>query len=326
MHQRRLHDRPRSADRQVEPLDPGSRPATGPLGRCRPTVRPSNALALQSLAGNGAVAGAIGAASGPPTVQRWSLADLTDGLAEAAGTAWRAATTIYERAAAEVERKSRSATGEQADEYLRATPLIRRFVKAQVEDRALTVAGAIRFDDDTAFTAEYVAFSVELARKRADFDEMRTVDEAIAHVAGVNGFVRGDVVHIHKDRARAGTVVHESLHLYSAGFRRSMGKPVDEGVTEYFTRMVCRTNGILRVGVYDEHLAAVTRLVDRLPGGEDVLADAYFGGDMHRLRPAFDPDGGLPGTDQAAEGKRRFRMWRQHMRAKDFAAAGQLFD
>lgn len=42
---------------------------------------------------------------------------------------------------------------------------------------------------------------------------------------------------------------------------------VDEGATEYFTRTVYQSQGILRSGVYQDQYAAVTKLPDR--GGRE---------------------------------------------------------
>lgn len=289
--------------------------------RTRPVVLPSNALALQRLAGNGAVVRGIGS-PGPVAVQRWSLSDIGSGLADLAGSAWNA----YKRTVAEAERKSKSATGKQADEYLNTTPLIRRHVKMQVEARELTVAGSIRFEDDTTFTEAYITYRMRDNVPDADVDEIARVDELIERANLVRGFTDGDVIHIHKDRADAGTVIHEAMHLYSPNaFAKGMGKEPNEGVTEYFTRAVCGANGILRWGVYDEEHAAVVKLLGKLPGKEGVLADAFFFGDMDRLRPAFDPpDGDLGETERKAMGRQRFKTWRKLMKARDFDAAGAL--
>src|SRR5688500_4973941 len=123
MQQRRMQPRRRVEEREPQPaLGPGH-PLLGQPVRNPPVGPRSNVLALQRLAGNGAVRSALGP---PAPVQRWSLSDVTEGLADLAGKAWKGATTAYERAAAEVAKRTKSATGAQADEYLNATPVIKR--------------------------------------------------------------------------------------------------------------------------------------------------------------------------------------------------------
>ena len=323
------------AEGRPRPARHSAGPQVGVPARLPPLVLPSNALELQRLAGNRAVQQAVASRRQLAPVQRWSWDDLGaaagslwEGAGQAMSSAGQALTKAgkaMNRAAAAMEKKSASATGKQADSYLDATPLIRRYVQAQVEGRNLTVAGNIQFEDDTTFTRNYVTWMLR-EETAAGTDDPDTVQAAIARSALARGFVEDGKIHIHKGRAEAGTVIHESLHLYSPkSFKRKVKQQVNEGVTEYFTRIVCTTNGILRSGVYEKQLAAVQKLVDKLPGRDETLADAYFEGDAVRLRPAFDPkDDNLSDAERVAKGRKRLTVWLFHVENGDDALAGLM--
>jgi hypothetical protein len=105
----------------------------------------------------------------------------------------------------------------------------------------------------------------------------------------LNGFVdSNDRVWIHKDRGNAGTMIHEGLHKWSKEDVLDLSQPLNEGVTEYFTRKVCaaltppaavgRTN-------YQNNWAVSTSLVSLV--GETTVAAAYFDGDTDALEDAY---------------------------------------
>jgi hypothetical protein len=105
----------------------------------------------------------------------------------------------------------------------------------------------------------------------------------------LNGFVDSDDrVWIHKDRGNAGTMIHEGLHKWSKEDVLDLSQPLNEGVTEYFTRKVCaaltppaavgRTN-------YQQNWTVTTALVGLV--GEATVAAAYFDGDTDSLEDAY---------------------------------------
>jgi hypothetical protein len=105
----------------------------------------------------------------------------------------------------------------------------------------------------------------------------------------LNGFVDSDDrVWIHKDRGNAGTMIHEGLHKWSKDDVLDLSQPLNEGVTEYFTRKVCaaltppaavgRTN-------YQANWTVTSALVALV--GETCVAAAYFDGDADGLEDAY---------------------------------------
>ncbi len=122
----------------------------------------------------------------------------------------------------------------------------------------------------------------------------------------LNGFVDGDGRQwVRVLTANPGTPVHEAIHNYSQRDLIRTSQPLNEGVTEYFTRMVTdRTDDPTtpadeaaatasdRVRIYSGNLGFVERLVDVV--GEEVVAAAYFDGDVDRLEEAFLIETALP--------------------------------
>jgi hypothetical protein len=109
---------------------------------------------------------------------------------------------------------------------------------------------------------------------------------------------------IHRDRGGPGTAIHEGFHKYSSStLRDSMinahkggGSDVsnlDEGLTEYFTRLTINLGGYgFPRSSYPSQFDAVTKLEAKV--GEPVLARAFFDGDLPGLRVAFQVATGVP--------------------------------
>lgn len=122
----------------------------------------------------------------------------------------------------------------------------------------------------------------------------------------LNGFVDGDGRQwVRVLTANPGTPVHEAIHNYSQRDLIRTSQPLNEGVTEYFTRMVTDQTddpatatdeaaaiASQRVDIYSGNLRFVERLVDVV--GEDVVASAYFDGDVDRLKEVFLAETALP--------------------------------
>lgn len=122
----------------------------------------------------------------------------------------------------------------------------------------------------------------------------------------LNGFVdREGRQWVRATRANWGTPIHEAIHNYSEPELIRTSQPLNEGVTEYFTRLV--TDQIddpsttadeaadvadARTTIYASNLGFTERLVQIV--GEDVVAAAYFDGEVDELRTAFLIETGLP--------------------------------
>lgn len=99
-------------------------------------------------------------------------------------------------------------------------------------------------------------------------------------------------VWIEQDSGNAGTMVHEGTHKYSSPGLIDLSQPLNEGVTEYFTRIVCNAAGINIAGRtnYQDNWTTATKLVTLV--GEAVVASAYFDGDTDTLESTFISAGG----------------------------------
>lgn len=105
----------------------------------------------------------------------------------------------------------------------------------------------------------------------------------------INGFVdKEGRVWIHKDRGNPSTMIHEAIHKYSDNELIKHSQPLNEGVTEYFTRSVAQADSVPKIANrrnYEKNYRFVDALADMV--GEDVVASAYFDGDMDGLRDAY---------------------------------------
>jgi hypothetical protein len=189
------------------------------------------------------------------------------------------------------------AEGTSTDEYLNA------LVRLQVFE-AGTVTHTRAVDADSAIAAqlgELVAGAKGDGRQIAGM--VAVVGDDDFNAAGINhygatvwatkslnGFVDSDDrVWIHRDRGNAGTMIHEGLHKWSKDDVLDLSQPLNEGVTEYFTRKVCagmtppqavgRTN-------YQNNWSVTTALVSLV--GETTVAAAYFDGDTAGLQTAYE--------------------------------------
>jgi hypothetical protein len=140
------------------------------------------------------------------------------------------------------------------------------------------------------------------------FKRQWTKPELQPYIKTANAFV--DVnqpqrhIWIHRDRGGPGTAIHEGFHKYSSSALRDAminahkggGSDVsnlDEGLTEYFTRLTIRLGGYgFPRSSYPSQYKAVTKLEAAV--GEAVLASAYFDGDVRGLETAFQAAVGVP--------------------------------
>jgi hypothetical protein len=88
-----------------------------------------------------------------------------------------------------------------------------------------------------------------------------------------------------------GVEYHEAVHVLSHwAMPHVLGRDFTEGVTEYFARLIteplARAGRLVPAGAHEPQLAGVRALAG-LGIGPDILAGAYFGGDLHPLFAAF---------------------------------------
>jgi hypothetical protein len=109
--------------------------------------------------------------------------------------------------------------------------------------------------------------------------------------------------------------LHEGLHLHAADkWKGEMAASynINEGVTEFFTRKIGPAVGVERDdNSFLREYTSATHLV--AAAGEDVVAAAYFEGDLATLQQKIDKLGA--GT---------WRKWRRHLENNEFKLANAL--
>ena len=108
----------------------------------------------------------------------------------------------------------------------------------------------------------------------------------------LGGFVdREGRAFVHCIQADEGTMMHEAIHQYSnesiGGAINVLSHELNEGITEYFTRRVCRLAGISTPyrGSYPEAYLLVKLMVNKF--GVDIVGNAYFKGPPTILENTF---------------------------------------
>lgn len=102
----------------------------------------------------------------------------------------------------------------------------------------------------------------------------------------INGFVdSAGRIWVERNSGNPGTVIHEGLHKYSSdAVLTTLGFNVNEGMTEYFTRLICADLGITRTNYNNNH-ELITALAGKVT--KDVIASSYFDGGLEGLKTAF---------------------------------------
>jgi hypothetical protein len=140
-----------------------------------------------------------------------------------------------------------------------------------------------------------------------------TQAEAIAREPNINAFQDGTELHIHINRGETATTIHESVHSFSHdSYSRRVGSKANEGTTEYFTRVICTEQGIIRGNIYPDELRSVEKLV--ATSSREILAAAYFQGNIADLE----------NTINSAKGAGTFAQWITFMCHGQFASADAL--
>ena len=184
--------------------------------------------------------------------------------------------------------------GEAADDLIRQA-LPEEYLREAVGD-GRQAEGTLAIVDDVNFR---IAWEAHAAGTSRDPDRWQTL----------NGFVDDEGRQwVRVASANAGTPIHEAVHNYSEeALKDDVAQPLNEGVTEYFSRQVIPSlddptttvdegQQILRdrTNIYSQNTTFVDNLVAVV--GEDVVAAAYFDGDIDGLRDAY-----IEATNRPAE-------------------------
>ena len=249
---------------------------------------------------------------GDPRVRAPQMAAMRASLARAAqvGSGNRALRAMLLRdPPAAAPPKIAHKTGKEIDDALDASPYFAKLVEDK--HKAGTKAeGHVHIHDDAGFEAAYVKMA--LARTNPATGKVFTEDEARARSKNVNAFNDNGELHLHERRGEAGTAIHESMHLFAAGYSAKMGYNVSEGTTEFFARKLCKELKLTRGTFYAKQLASVEKLIST--AGEDVVAEAYFQGKHAELETALD----------AKKEAGTFAKWLTAMKASKYAEADGL--
>jgi hypothetical protein len=82
-------------------------------------------------------------------------------------------------------------------------------------------------------------------------------------------------------------MIHEGVHKYAADALIKSSQPLNEGVTEYFTRLVAdKANLSKGRRNYQQNYECAKALAEL--AGEEALAKAYFDGDIDQLKNTVD--------------------------------------
>ncbi|MFC4873932.1 DUF4157 domain-containing protein [Negadavirga shengliensis] len=223
------------------------------------------------------------------------------------------------------------------DYYLWVIVTLRmKFVGTVDHSEAVDADRAIR-----THLAAYVAGAVADSRQIEGI--VAVVDDTNWNIAGVhrygaavwatkniNGFVDLEGrVWIHQDKGNPGTMVHEAMHKYSTDVLIHISQPLNEGVTEYFTRIVCNADGIDISGRtnYNSNRNTAEKLINMSGIGEALVARAYFDGETDALKTAFilskiiSPTTPVSGLERLSRATSDWDQFIQATKDKDWATA-----
>ena len=221
--------------------------------------------------------------------------------------------TMLERSAAG-GREVDHTTGAEMDAYVQGDEFFNYYIQSSFDGQGNGVDGQIHILDAAAFQARWLEYA--MARINPNTGARFTEAEAAAFQA--NAFVDGQHAYLHVGRGEPGTAIHESMHLFTdPSYLPEMGFNINEGTTEFFTRLLCDRVGVRRGnGYYKQQRRVMEEVVEALPQGHNVLASAYFDGNISRLREAM---------NQGEGNEQRFETWKAHMNAGNWRSARALF-
>lgn len=196
-------------------------------------------------------------------------------------------------------------TGADLDRYTSGSAAIGAHVRTQIAAGHIAT-GHVHFLAGADFQTRFMEYAQRRGMSEAD---------ARAMEPGVEAYRDDTEIYVHQDRGEPATVVHEGIHLYSSdAYRDQMGFNINEGTTEWFMQLVVaeQSMSVLRPA-YGSQVASVKRMAAKA-GGQAVVMDAYFNGNIAGLRTAVD-NATSAGT---------FNQWVTFMQAGDYAHADAL--
>jgi hypothetical protein len=175
-------------------------------------------------------------------------------------------------------------TGFQVDAMLLASSFFKPYIKPKYE-KGIKAHGHVHRHAQAAWDVEIAKYLK--GKQNPNTGNVFTDDEAVEFGKHVNAFADGTQIHVNERRGEPATTVHESMHLFSADeWLPAVGFNANEGATEYFTKKLCAENKITRGNFYAKQHKSVKKLADLV--GETVLADAFFNGDLAKLKKRVD--------------------------------------
>ncbi|MDX6630064.1 MAG: hypothetical protein QOH00_2310 [Gaiellales bacterium] len=207
-------------------------------------------------------------------------------------------------------------SGREVDLIFDTSPYLKDMVGEKL--RKVSLEHEMVVDEESAFDAAWLDYAKrhvnpDTGKQFADDVEAR----AFAKAKGLRAFQDGDrsKVHIRKERSDLGTQLHEGLHRHASDqWNNDMGGyyNANEGVTEFFTRKMGPEVGVDRdINSFLREYTSATHLAKA--AGEDVLAAAYFEGNVDGLKKKIDGKG--PGT---------WKKWLDFLMEYNFKAANAL--
>jgi hypothetical protein len=148
---------------------------------------------------------------------------------------------------------------------------------AYAANKGINLQGKIHYLEEPAFEQAFI--DSELRERPDENNEQVTANATLLYVKiEPTGFREGEEIYVRADRRGFGTEIHEAIHRYSSrNVLENIGFNFNEGLTEYFTRIVTR-DWIERGDEYYFQLDMINDLVDKLILSPDDLADMYFKG------------------------------------------------
>ena len=203
-------------------------------------------------------------------------------------------------------------SGKVVDDALSASPYFAKLIEAKFK-AGTKAEGHVCVEPEAVFEDAYT--KAALTRTNPATGKIHTEEEARARAKLSAAFEDQGDIHVNEAWGDPGTVVHETMHLFSRPYLRVVGYNATEGTTEYFTKLLCTEVGITRGVHYADRLAPVEKLIALL-GGDEVLAAAYFQDKLAELEAAVD----------AKKAAGTFDQWVTAMRAGKYTEADALLE
>ena len=161
-------------------------------------------------------------------------------------------------------------------------------------------------------------------------------EEQLSTNAYVGNKVEDRPAMLHADRGTPSTAIHESMHRYSVlNVLNTYGSGLNEGITEFFTRMLTTKNatptkdGGPERDNYQSNVTFVREMIRILGANqveqETVLAEIYFEGKLEKLEQKF--RAALKAKDGAIAAKKLDSTWtkfRDHLKSSEWSKAKAL--